>query len=197
MLLERRYPEIYKEAGFDIMSLDWDSYLISSRSEVAAVERNPDKAAKDGSAMPWFDIDPDTPTLHRPVKISDGMNGIYRSDRVSAQTLYYLMSTNNIPVDDTQKKNVTLESLLKTIDHWERQKERRLSDLFMQRMPSTSVLPAIFSSNISGKHQVFDDNPDAIRLLTEYIDALLERGELAHVVDAVDEGPILNETGDY
>ena len=95
-------PEIYKEAGFDIMSLDWDSYLISSRPEVAAVERNPDKGAKDGSGMPWFDIDPDTPTLHWPVKISDGMTGIYRSDRVSAQTLYYLMSTNNIPVDDAE-----------------------------------------------------------------------------------------------
>jgi len=40
-----------------------------------------------------------------------------------------------------------------------------------------------------GKLQVFDDNPDAIRLLAAYIDALLERGELAHVVDAADNAP--------
>ena len=185
-------PEIYKEAGFDIMSLDWDSYLISSLPEVAVVERNPDKAAKDGSAMPWFDIDPDTPTLHRPVKISDSMNGIYRSDRVSAQTLYYLMSTNNIPVDDTQKKSVTLEFLLKTIDHWSGKKKDGYLICYAEDAEYVGTTGYFFLKHF-GKHQVFDDNPDAIRLLTEYIDALLERGELAHVVDAVDEGPILNE----
>jgi len=50
-------------------------------------------------------------------------DGIYRSDRVSGQTLYYLMSTNNIPVDDSKKKTVTLESLLNTVDHWSGKKK--------------------------------------------------------------------------
>lgn len=185
-------PEIYKEAGFDIMSLDWDSYLISSKPEVAAVERNPDKGAKDGSAMPWFDIDPDTPTLHRPVKISDGMTGIYRSDRVSAQTLYYLMSTNNVPVDDAQKTNVTLESLLKTIDHWSGKNKEGYLVCYAEDAEYVGTTGYFFLKHF-GKHQVFDDNPDAIRLLTNYIEALLERGELAHAVDAVDDGPVLND----
>ncbi len=185
-------PKIYKEAGFDIMSLDWDSYLISTRPEVAAVERNPDSTAKDGSTMPWFDIDPDTKTLHYPVKIFDGMAGIYRSDRVSAQTLYYLMSTNNIPIDDSSKKTVNLESLLRTIDHWSGKKKKGYLICYAEDAEYVGTTGYFFLKHF-GKLQVFDDNPDAVRLLSEYIDALLERGELAHVVEAVDNEELLDE----
>ncbi|MDP2816089.1 MAG: hypothetical protein Q8O19_05360, partial [Rectinemataceae bacterium] len=185
-------PKIYKEAGFDIMSLDWDSYLISSRPEVATVERNPDSKAKDGSGMPWYDIDPDTPTLHYPVKLFDGMAGIYRSDRVSAQTLYYLMSTSNVPVDDSQKKVVTLDSLLKTIDHWSGKKKEGCLICYAEDAEYIGTTGYFFLKHF-GKHQVFDDNPDAIGLLSQYIAALLERGELSHVTEAVDKGPVLDE----
>jgi len=185
-------PRIYREAGFDIMSLDWDSYLISSRPEVAAVERNPDAAAKDGSGMPWYDIDPDTPTLHYPVKILDGMAGIYRSDRVSAQTLYYLMSTNNIPIDDSQKKTVTLDSLLQTIDHWSGKQKEGYLICYAEDAEYVGTTGYFFLKHF-GKLQVFDDNPDAVRLLSDYIEALLARGGFAHVTEAVDAGKLLDD----
>lgn len=185
-------PKIYHAAGFDIMSLDWDSYLISSRPEVAAVERNPDPTTKDGSLMSWYDIDPDTPTLHYPVKILDGMTGIYRSDRVSGQTLYYLMSTNNIPVDDSSKKTVTLESLLETVDYWGGKKKEGYLVCYAEDAEYVGTTGYFFLKHF-GKLQVFDDNPDAIRLLSDYIDALLKRGELAHVAEAVDDGKILDD----
>jgi hypothetical protein len=185
-------PKIYREAGFEIMSLDWDSYLISSKPEVAAVERSMDKTLKDGSHMPWYDIDPDTATLHHPVKIMDGMTGVFRSDRVSAQTLYYLMSTSPVPVDDSQKNQVTLESLLKTVDYWSGKKKDGFLICYAEDAEYVGTTGYFFLKHF-GKHQVFDDNPDAVRLLSDYIDALLERGELAHVSESVEHGPVLDD----
>jgi hypothetical protein len=185
-------PKIYRDTGFQIMSLDWDSYLISTRPEVAAVERDDDKTRKDGSHMPWYDIDPDTPTLHKPVKIIDGMTGVFRSDRVSAQTLYYLMSTSPIPVDDTQKKSVKLESLLETIDHWSGKKKEGFLICYAEDAEYMGTTGYFFLKHF-GKHQVFDDNPDASRLLTDYLNALLERGDLGRVDEIVEEGPILED----
>lgn len=189
-------PKIYRETGFQIMSLDWDSYLISTRPEVAAVERDEDKTRKDGSHMPWYDVDPDTPTLHNPVKIIDGMTGVFRSDRVSAQTLYYLMSTSPVPVDDTQKKSVKLESLLETIDHWTGKKKEGFLICYAEDAEYMGTTGYFFLKHF-GKHQVFDDNPDASRLLTDYLNALLERGELARVDEIVKEDPILENEKIY
>jgi len=187
-------PRIYRDAGFKIMNLDWDSYLISTRPEVAAVERNQDKTVKDGSHMPWYAADPDTPTLHFPIKVIDGMTGIFRSDRVSAQTLYYLMSTSPVPVDESQKINVTLESLLKTVDHWSGKKKQGSLICYAEDAEYVGTTGYFFLKRY-GKNRVFDDNPDAARLLSLYIDALLERGDLGQVTEAVDKGPILDEPG--
>jgi len=185
-------PGIYKESGFQIMSLDWDSYLISARPEVAAVERNTDKTRKDGSHMPWYDVDPDTRSLHYPIRVIDGMTGVFRSDRVSASTLYYLMSTNEIPTDDAGKKSVSLPELLEKIDHWSGKKKEGFLICYAEDAEYVGTTGYFFLKHY-GRHEVFDENPDAIPLLSDYIEALLERGELGRVDECVQELPLIED----
>ncbi|HBE04130.1 MAG: hypothetical protein A2096_15850 [Spirochaetes bacterium GWF1_41_5] len=183
-------PKIYREAGFDIMNLDWDGYLISTRPEIAAIEKNTDKTRKDGSHMPWYDVDPDTNTLHYPVSLGNGMKGVFRSDRISGKTLYYLMSTNNIPVDDSQKITVSLNDVVREIDHWSGKKKQGFLICYAEDAEYVGTTGYFFLKHY-GKHQVFDENPDAIKLLSVYIDHLLERGELARVDESVDNLPLI------
>ena len=189
-------PKMYRDGGFEIMNLDWDAYLISTRPEVADIEKSEDKTKKDGSSKPWYPVDPDTETLHYPVKVIDGMKGIFRSDRVSAQTLYYLMSTSPVPVDESDKTNVTLESLLKTVDHWSGKKKNGFLICYAEDAEYVGTTGYFFLKHF-GKHQVFDDNPDAVSQLATYIDCLLERGELARVDEMVDELPLIEDQEIY
>jgi hypothetical protein len=185
-------PKIYRESGFEIMSLDWDSYLITNRPEVSQVERNQDTTSKDGAHMPWYPMDPDTPSFHFPVQVMDGMKGVFRSDRVSGATLFYLMSTNSIPVCDFEKPHVTLETLLDTVDHWSGKNKKGFLICYAEDAEYVGTTGYFFLKHY-GKQQVFDENPDAIRLLSDYIDGLLQRGQLGRVDEEVATEPTLDE----
>ncbi len=183
-------PHMYKEAGFEIMSLDWDSYLISNRPEVANIEKNPDTGTKDGSHLPWYPVAPDDPTLHYPINVIDGLKGVFRSDRVSAQTLYYLMSTSPIHVDDAGKKKVSLEQILETIDYWTGRKKQGSLICYAEDAEYVGTTGYFFLKHF-GKHEVFDDNPDSLNLLEAYIRSLLKRGELVRIDEFVAENDAL------
>jgi len=120
-------PQMFKNLGFKNLILDWDSFLLSNNPEIKAYESG---SGPYGHSLPYYDVDPDDTTLHYPIKIMDGLTGIFRTDRVSNKFLFYLMSAmKNDPrykalygeLHDEHK--ITLEEIISNIDYWSGKKK--------------------------------------------------------------------------
>ena len=89
---KQHVPVAYKRAGFKQMTLDFESFALSTRKEVRAVELNPDRKSIYGTDLPWFDLPGTEKTLHFPFKdVVRGMKGFCRSDRLCLHALQYML----------------------------------------------------------------------------------------------------------
>ena len=85
-------PAAYKRAGFRHLTLDFESFSVSTREEIRKVEYNPVKTGCHGLDLPWYDLPGDEPTLHFPFKdVVPGLDGFARTDRLSQVGLRYFM----------------------------------------------------------------------------------------------------------
>lgn len=117
-------PDMYKAAGYRNLILDWDSFLISSYPDVREIETK--NKGPYGHNNPYATVDPDDPTLHHPVKIRDGLTGIFRTDRCSNRILFYIMAamkdhplySTNVDAASKQGHEATLQEILDTMKHW-------------------------------------------------------------------------------
>jgi hypothetical protein len=186
-------PQMFKDAGFKTMTLDWDSYLISNYPEVAAVERPKDEWY--GHMVPYYPFDPDHRSLHFPIKIMDGLNGVFRTDRCSLKILQYLMTANPLykVVDEESRQHheVTKESILADIKHWSGKK----GDGFMVTYAEDAEYvgtTAYFFLKYYNRNQLFEDNPSYDRV----IDLMQEIGKLGGFItvkDAVRDYPVTED----
>jgi hypothetical protein len=115
-------PEMFKSLGFKNLIVDWDSYLISNHPHIKEYESG---KGPYGHSLPFFDVDPDDRLLHNPVKIIDGLTGIFRTDRVSNKFLFYLMAAmkdnpkyKNLYGDVHDEHHITLDQIIENINYW-------------------------------------------------------------------------------
>jgi hypothetical protein len=109
----RQYvPQAFKDAGFEYLTLDYESYKISTDKEYGWVERNRSHNIYWGGHLPWYPVDPDDPALHKPFRdIVPGLHGMCRSDRLAGRTIGYFL--NKDPLD----------SYLENVRHWSGKKD--------------------------------------------------------------------------
>lgn len=183
-------PEVFKKAGYKNMILDWDSYLLATNEEVRKVEYHPDRTRQHGKGLPYYDIDPDTETLHFPIRIMDGLTGIMRSDRICNEMLWYLMGES-----EEARAGSEEQSLQKTIDairYWSGEKEKGFLLPYAEDAEYAGTT-GYFYLKYYNKLVLFQDSPESIERLDKLIEAILEMGDLITVSDAAEMFPVLQD----
>jgi len=121
-------PQMFKAAGFKNLIIDWEASLISGNEEIKQFERS---NGPYGHHLPYYPVSPAEKSLHFPIKIMDGLTGIFRSDRVSNRFLFYLMaamSENPLyqQVSEAERndhQSVTLEQIIDNVNYWSGDKD--------------------------------------------------------------------------
>lgn len=183
-----RIPEMYKAAGFKNLILDWDSFLLETNPEVRRVEFNSNKSRQDGKGLPYYPIDPDTETLHYPIRLSNGLIGLMRSDRICNEMLWYLMGQSEEATNE--KEFPTLEKVLEAIKHWSGKKKQGYVCPFAEDAEYAGTTGYFFMKYYK-KLILFKDSPTSIHRLDELTEKILEMGDLVTAQDIVDTLPIL------
>jgi len=104
----RQYvPRAFRRAGVQYLTLDFESYMVCNDMRYGWVERNRARDMNWGGHLPWYDLDPDCPYLHRPfIDIVPGLHGFCRSDRLVSKYLSYFRGAT------------TLQQYLDNVAYW-------------------------------------------------------------------------------
>jgi hypothetical protein len=96
----RQYvPRAFRDAGFKYLTLDFESYKVCTDKEYGWVERNRGHNIYWGGHLPWYEVDPDDPALHKPFRdIVPGLHGLCRSDRLAGRSIGYFLG--KVPLED-------------------------------------------------------------------------------------------------
>lgn len=96
----RQYvPQAFRRAGYKYLTLDFESYKVSCDEEYGWVERNRSHSIYWGGNLPWYDLDPDDPALHKPFRdVVPGLHGMCRSDRLAGKSIGYFLG--KVPLED-------------------------------------------------------------------------------------------------
>ena len=106
-------PQAFRDVGYEYLTLDFESFMISNDKEYGWVERNRATTMNWGGNLPWYDLDPDCKFLHQPFKdIVPGLGGMCRSDRLAGRSLNYFVG------------GMPLQGYIDTIKHWSGKKDK-------------------------------------------------------------------------
>ncbi len=96
----RQYvPRAFRDAGYSYLTLDFESYKVSTDREYGWVERNRGHNIYWGGHLPWYDLDPADPALHKPFRdVVPGLGGLCRSDRLAGRSIGYFLGS--VALDD-------------------------------------------------------------------------------------------------
>jgi hypothetical protein len=85
-------PRTFRDVGYKYLTLDFESYKISTDPAYAAVERHHDRTLHWGGNLPWYDLSADEPALHFPfANVVPGLGGFCRSDRLAGKAIGYFL----------------------------------------------------------------------------------------------------------
>ena len=172
-------PQLFKEAGYEVLMTDWDSYLLSNRPEVREVEYDPDRTRCHGAHKPWYPVDPNDRTLRYPIQLIPGLIGVMRSDRPQTDPQAFMMG------------DATWEQAIQSIDHWTGQGEGSLVP-FAEDAEYCGTTGYYFHK-YKNLPIYFEEAPDTLPNLERIIKELLRRGELVTVSDLVDTLPLITD----
>ncbi|OHB57623.1 MAG: hypothetical protein A2Y12_17935 [Planctomycetes bacterium GWF2_42_9] len=184
-----RIPEMFSKAGFKNLITDWESFLISTRPEVRAVEYDPDRTRKDGHHMPFYPVDPDDPTLHFPLKVSSKITGLMRSGRVCNDVLWYLMG------QDQEARNVnsafSMDKALRAIEHWTGKKKDGCLLLYADDAEYVGTTGYFFLKYYN-QWRLFEHSPESVERLDNLLNTVGNLGKIITVTEAINKYPALD-----
>ena len=174
-------PRAFRRAGAKYLTLDFESYMSCNDPEYAWVEKNRATDIYWGGHMPWFDLDPDCPFLHRPFRdVVPGLHGLCRSDRLVGKYLSYFMG------------KITVEEYLQNVRNWSGTKDGALVVVAddAEYCGTTGYYYVKYYRDYS---RSFEVKPDAAERLDAMVRGLLKIGELATFKEACESVPPVDE----
>ncbi|MBI5723009.1 MAG: hypothetical protein HZA50_03545 [Planctomycetes bacterium] len=170
-------PRAFRAAGVKYLTLDFESYMICNDKNYGWVERNRSTDIGWGGHLPWYDLDPDCKFLHRPFRdIVPGLHGICRSDRLIGKCLGYLRGNN-----------VTLDALMENIIYWSGTKDEGSTVVMADDAEYCGTTGYYYVKHYNDYSRSFDIDPEAPRLLDEFIAELSKAGQMITFKEACEE----------
>ncbi|NLX07933.1 MAG: hypothetical protein GXY33_22555 [Phycisphaerae bacterium] len=186
-----RMPEMFEKAGFTNLITDWESFLISTRPEVRAVEYDPDRSRKDGKNLPYYDVSPDDPTLHYPLRITDKLTGLMRSDRTCNELLWYMMGQSE-ETDGKGPAEVPLEKPLSAVRKWTGSDKGGFLIPYAEDAEYCGTTGYFFLKYYN-QFRLFEPSPESLQRLDALLAEVTKMGDLITVSEAVAKYPRIED----
>lgn len=172
-------PNTFKDVGYKYMTLDFESYKICNDKEYGWVERNRDHTKYWGAFLPWYNLDPDDPALHRPFRnIILGLHGFCRSDRLSDNTIYYFLD------------QLGLDAFINNIKKWSGTKKEGALIVFANDAEYCGTTGYFFVKKYQDYSKCFAVDPNAAEKLEVLIKRIMKLGNLITFKEACELKPI-------
>ncbi len=170
-------PYAFRDAGVKYLTLDFESYMVCNDKEYGWVERNRAHDMNWGGHIPWYDLDPDCPYLHRPFRnVVPGLHGMCRSDRLVGKYLSYF------------RGSTTIEEYLDNVKYWTGQKSDDGALIIVADDAEYCGTTGYYYVKYHGDYsRSFDIDPSAPELLDKMIQGILELGDTATFKEACEK----------
>ncbi len=176
----RQYvPETFRDVGFKYLTLDFESHKICNDKEYGWVERNRSRLMNWGGNLPWYDLDPDEPCLHRPFHdVVEGLGGFCRSDRVANTANGYFLG------------RLPLEKYIDNLKKWTGTKDEGALIIVADDAEYCGTTGYFFVKHFQDYSKCFAVDPEAGAKLEALVRAVQEIGELATFKEACELEPV-------
>jgi len=166
-------PDIFKKAGFKILIMDWDSYLLSAvpgLRKSTGVKLDVSSHSNKNLLFKIYDYIKNKPeilqTLYKPSEITDGFHAIFRTDMLCNQMLWYLMGTP----EEKRDKNITIEEIRDSLLQWKELVKNGDGFLMPYAEDAEYVgTTAYFYVKQFGIARFFEKAPESIKRFTELL----------------------------
>ncbi|MFO8006717.1 MAG: hypothetical protein R6V05_03180 [Candidatus Brocadiia bacterium] len=176
----RQYvPRTYRDVGYKYLTLDFESYKVSTDKEYGYAERNRGRNIYWGGHLPWYDLDPDDPALHKPFRdVVDGLGGMCRSDRLAGSTLGYFL------------ENTPLDAYLENVRRWSGTKDEGSLIIVADDAEYCGTRGYYDIKHYSDYSKRFRVMPNAAELLEAMVKGVLEIGPMITFKEACEKEPV-------
>ncbi|MGD2174085.1 MAG: hypothetical protein PVJ27_01680 [Candidatus Brocadiaceae bacterium] len=176
----RQYvPRTFRDVGYKYLTLDFESYKTSTDREYGWVERNRGRNIYWGGHLPWYDLDPDDPALHKPFRdVVPGLGGMCRSDRLAGRTLSYFL------------ENTPLDAYLENLRYWSGTKDEGSLIIVADDAEYCGTRGYYDIKHYSDYSKRFRVMPNAAELLEEMVKGVLEVGPMITFKEACEKEPV-------
>lgn len=160
-------PRAFAKAGARYLTLDFESYMNCNNKDYAWVERNRGTDIYWGGHLPWYDLDPNCPYLHRPFKnVVPGLDGFCRSDRLVGKYLGYFLG------------KTSLDDFLANVRYWSGDREVGATVIVADDAEYCGTTGYYYVKYYRDYSRSFEIKPDAPEKLDAMLRGVLRLGEL-------------------
>jgi hypothetical protein len=172
-------PNTFRDVGYRYLTLDFEGYKISCDKEYGWVERNRARDMAWGGNLPWYDLDPDDPPLHRPFRdVVPGLDGLCRSDRVANTANGYFLG------------RLPLEDYIANVRKWSGTKDEGALVIVADDAEYCGTTGYFFVKHFRDYSQCFLPDERAGEKLEALVRAVLELGEMVTFREACELPPV-------
>ena len=168
-------PRAFARAGVAHLTLDFESYMCCNDMLYAWTERNRSHHMNWGGHLPWYDLDPDCPFLHRPFRnVVPGMDGFCRSDRLVGKYLSYF------------RGKTTLKEYLDNVKKWSGTRGEGATIIVADDAEYCGTTGYYYVKYHADYSKSFSIDPTARGKLEQMISGVLELGDMITFGEACD-----------
>lgn len=172
-------PRAFRDAGYKYLTLDFESYMNCNDKDYSWVERNRAHDMNWGGNLPWYDLDPDCPFLHRPFRdVVPGLHGMCRSDRLVGKYVGYFLG------------RISLEEYIENVKKWTGKKNEGSTIIIADDAEYCGTTGYFFVKYFRDYSRSFEVDPTAGEKLDKLIAAVKEIGEMGTFKEACEEKPV-------
>ncbi len=172
-------PRAFRDAGYRYLTLDFESYKISTDKEYGWVERNRAHDIQWGGHLPWYDLDPDDPALHKPFRdVVPGLGGMCRSDRLAGRSIGYFLGS------------VPLEDYMENVRQWTGTKDEGSLIIVADDAEYCGTRGYYDIKHYGDYSKCFGIIPEAADRLEAMVNAVMELGDMITFKEACEKEPV-------
>jgi len=171
-------PRTFRDVGFKYLTLDYESFKISTDKEYGWAERNRSKTMQWGGHLPYYDVDPDDPCLHKPFRdIVPGLSGMTRSDRLAGKSVGYFRGL------------MDLEEYLDNVRHWSGTKGEGALLILADDAEYTGTTGYFYIKHEGDYTRTFSRDDDAADKLEALVNGVMGLGQMITFKEACEMEP--------